>query len=142
MKTKFIISALALTTALFFSSCDDNDEVAKPVITILELGEDDSRTANVGDELHVEIDVLAEGTIDIIQLMIHPEGEHDEEEGHEEWELDTLYTKFEGLKNTSFHEHIDIDSLAEAGEYHFDFIVTDMEGNQSSAEADLIITNN
>ena len=54
----------------------------------------------------------------------------------------TGWGKFSGLKNTTFHEHVEISSTAEAGEYHFDFIVTDMVGNQSSAEAELQIVEN
>jgi hypothetical protein len=148
MNKKIFLIAITLATTLFFTACDDNDPIAKPEITILELGEGDSHgndhTAIIGSDVHIEVDVVAEGTIDYIQVRIHPEGEHEEEEEehegeHEEWEVDTIYTKFSGLKNTLFHEHIDIDLSAEAGDYHFDFVVTDMEGNQSSAEAELAI---
>ena len=143
MNTRIFLIAIAFTAGLFFTSCEKDDEVSKPVITIHELGEGDTHgndhTAKIGGELHMDIDILAEGKIDKIQVRIHPEGEHDEEGEHEEWELDTTYTNFSGLKNTTFHEHVKIDSTAEAGPYHFDFIVIDMEGNQSSAEAELQI---
>jgi len=146
MNTKVILSTLIFAAALFFTSCEKDEEVAKPQITILELGEGDSHgndhTAKVGGDLHMEVEVIAEGKIDYIQVRIHPEGDHDEAGEHEEWELDTVYTKFSGLKNTIFHEHAEIDTTAEAGKYHFDFVVTDMEGNQSSAEAELQISNN
>lgn len=145
MNSSVFFAAIALASGLFLSSCE-NDEVAKPVISILELGEGESHandfTAKIGGDLHMEIDIVAEGTINTIQVKIHPEGEHDDDDGHDEWELDTTYTKFSGLKNTTFHEHAEIDSLAEAGDYHFDFIVTDMEGNQSSAEAELELVEN
>ena len=144
MNSKILFSTLLLI-GLLFSACE-NDTPAKPVITINELGQGESHgndhTAKIGGELHMEIEVVAEGKINRIQVIIHPEGEHEEghEEGeHEEWEIDTTYTKFSGLKNTVFHEHLEIDSTAEAGDYHFDFIVTDMEGNQSSADAELEI---
>lgn len=144
MNTRIILIAIAFTAGLFFTSCEKDDEVAKPVITILELGKGDSHgndhTAKIGGELHIEVDIIAEGKISTIQVRIHPEGEHEEAGEHEEWELDTTYTKFSGLKNTTFHEHVEIGSTAEAGPYHFDFIVTDMEGHQSSAEAELEIT--
>lgn len=142
---KVFLIAITLGVALFFTACDnDDDPKAKPEITIMELGEGDSHgndhTAIIGSDVHIEVEVVAEGTIDYIQVRIHPEGEHEEEEGeHDEWEADTTYSKFSGLKNTTFHEHIDIDISAEPGEYHFDFVVTDMEGYQSSAEAELEI---
>jgi len=138
-KKAVIIAGLIIGGCFLFNSVDK--ETLKPVITILELGEGDSHvndhTAKIGGELHMDIDITAEGKIDYIQVRIHPEGEHDEEGEQEEWELDTTYTKFSGLKNTTFHEHVEIDSIADAGPYHFDFIVTDMEGNQTSAEAEL-----
>lgn len=142
MNTKLFLIAMAFVAGIFFTSCE-KDKVAKPAITILELGEGDTHgndhTAKIGGELHIEADVVAEGKIDKIQLRIHPEGEHDATGTIEEWELDTTYTKFSGLKNTTFHEHVDIANTAKAGDYHFDFIVTDMEGKQSSAEAELKI---
>lgn len=136
MNTRVFLIAIALTAGLFIASCNKEDEIAKPVIAIHELGEGDSHgndhTAKVGGELHMDVEVIAEGKIDKIQVIIHPEGAGT-------WELDTIYTKFSGLKNADFHQHVEIDSTAVAGPYHFDFIVTDMEGNQSSAEAELEI---
>lgn len=135
MKLKLTIAtALALTT-LFYACEDDDTSVSSPEIEILELGADNDSIATIGDEFHIEIDVVAEGTIDYIQVQIHSEFDQEEE-----WELDTTYTDdYNGLKNTTFHEHVDIDSNAEAGEYHFDFTVTDLEGNQTSAEADITL---
>lgn len=141
MKTRIFLIAIAITTVLFFSSCEKEAEM--PVITILELGNGDNhgndQTAKIGSDIHIEAEIVAKGKIDKVQVRIHPEGEHGTEGAHEEWEIDTTYTKFYGLKNTIFHEHLDIASEAEPGNYHFDFIVTDMEGNQSSAEADLLL---
>ncbi|WP_421918127.1 DUF4625 domain-containing protein [Marinifilum sp.] len=145
---KVILFAIALGVASLFTACDnDDDSIAKPEITILELGEGDThgdeRTATIGGELHMKVEVVAEGKIDKIQVRLHPEGEHHHKSAkadeHDEWEIDTTYTKFSGLKNTTFHEHLEIDLGAEPGEYHFDFVVTDMEGNQSAEDADIEI---
>lgn len=143
MKTKNLFTLLFIF-ALILNACkEDEPTIAKPVITILELGDGDSHgndhTASIGGDLHMEVEVVAEGKISTIQVILHPEGEHHNEAEHEEWEIDTVYTKFAGLKNTEFHEHLEIDEHAEPGDYHFDFIVTDMEGNQSSAEAEVEI---
>jgi hypothetical protein len=140
MKTKVFLTLLAITL-LIFNACQKDP--SPPEITILELGDGDSHgndhTAKIGGDLHMEVEVVAEGKIEKIQVRVHPKGEHDELGEHEEWEIDTTYTKFSGLKNTTFHEHLEIDLSAEPVDYHFDFIVTDMEGNQSSAEAELEI---
>jgi len=144
MKITSITVVLFIAAAFFFTACDDDDAVAKPAITILELGSGDSHgnehSALVGGELHIEADIIAEGKIDKINIRLHPEGEDEHSVSEDGWELDTTYTKFAGLKNTLFHEHVDIDPDAEPGVYHFDFVVTDMEGNQSNAEAEVVIT--
>ncbi len=135
---KNVFLVLVLTLGLFATACNKDHE--KPVIKLIELGQGDAHgndhTATVGGELHIEAEIEAEGKIQTVNVKIHPEGGHAK---NTEWELDTTYTKFSGLKNTTFHEHVDIDSTAEAGDYHFDFIVTDEEGNQSSVEAELKI---
>ncbi len=143
MKKRNLLVAITLGVAVFFTACDDDDTtIAKPEITITELGEGDSHgndhTGVAGSDLHVEAEIVAEGKIDLVQVIIHHEGEH-KSALETEWEVDTTYTKFTGLKNTIFHEHIDIAEWAEAGDYHFHFIVTDMEGNQSTAESELEI---
>lgn len=144
MKIKNLLALCALSATLFIA-CNKDEAPAKPVITIHELGDGDSHgndhTATIGKDLHIDVEVVAEGKIDKIQVKLHHEGDHhhDKSTQEEEWEIDTTYTKFAGLKNVEFHEHLDIDIEAEAGEYHFDFIVTDMEGNQSSADADIEI---
>lgn len=143
MNKRFFLFTIAIGMTLFFAACNDDETTfAKPEITILELGEGDNHgndhTAKVGGELHIEVEIVAEGKIEVVQLIIHPEGEH-KSAFEMEWELDTIYTKFAGLKNTTFHEHVDIAGWAELGEYHFDFIVTDMDGNQSSVESELDI---
>ena len=136
-KIKTIAVILAATSMVFFNACKKEEIPAKPVITIMEIGEGDTHgndhTATIGGEMHVEVEIIAEGNIDKVSVRMHSES------GIEGWELDTTYTKFSGLKNTTFHEHLEIDTTAVLGDYHFDFVVTDMEGNQSNAEADVLI---
>ncbi|MBN1820665.1 MAG: DUF4625 domain-containing protein [Prolixibacteraceae bacterium] len=145
MNKKIILIAIILGAVTFFTACNEDDPIAKPEVTILELGQGDSHgndhIAIVGGDVHIEAEIIAEGKINIVQVRIHPEGEHEEESDHEheEWEIDTTYTKFSGLIDPVFHEHIDIDISAEPGDYHFDIVVTDMLGYQSSAEAELEI---
>jgi len=142
MKKKILLIAIILGTATIFTACKD-DEVAMPEVALMELGVGETHgndhTAIIGSDLHIEAEIVAEGTIDLVQVIIHPEGEHKSAADEDEWELDTTYTRFSGLKNTTFHEHVEIDFSAEPGEYHFDMIVTDMRGYQSSAEAELEI---
>ena len=144
MKKQFYLLAIVIVAGLVLNSCKkDDEEVARPVVNLLELGEGDSHgndhTAKVGGECHIEAEITAEGTISLVTVKIHHENGHGKGILDEEWELDTTYTKFSWLKNATFHEHVEIDSTAEAGEYHFDMIVTDQQGYSASVEADLLI---
>ncbi len=135
MKVKRSLTVLVLIIALavVMSSCKkDDDPIPAPVITLLELGLENSHIGYVGDEFHIEAEVVAEGKIDKIEIEMHPE----EGEGEE---IHVEFTEFAGLKNLTFHEHIEIPDDAVPGEYHFHFVVTDMEGNQSSAEDEVTI---
>ncbi len=147
MNTKFKTLVVFFTVAIIaiLSSCDKNDEVVpKPIINSIEYGSGhdnpDSHTAYQGGDMHIEAEIVAEGKIDYIMVEIHPEGEEEDDHDHEEWEYDSTYTEgFTGLKNATFHKHIDIDATATPGDYHLHFIVVDMEGNQVMYEGELEI---
>lgn len=146
MKTTIKMMVIAAFSTALFMSCEPNETV-KPVIQNVELGMQNSKTATVGGDLHVEADIIAEGKIASIRLVIHPEGEEAHVPAYqavsklnasEEWELDSIYTGvYANLKNTQFHEHIDIPADAPTGEYHLHLIVTDLEGNQTTYEDEI-----
>ncbi len=139
MKIRTIIPTVSL--AMMIVSCD---KTGAPVIDFHELGYENSGTAEAGDELHMDAEVVAENKIDRIEVIIHPEGE-----GHKmttmillsegEWKFDSIYTEFSGLRNTGFHKHIDVPQSAESGHYHFHFSVTDLEGYQTVYEDEVEI---
>ena len=82
-----------------------------------------------GDDMHLEAEIVAEGLIKRIDVEIH------KEDGS--FEIEKSYTegKYIGVKNTEFHEHIDIPANAPLGEYHLHFTVTDQQGQTTLAEA-------
>jgi hypothetical protein len=136
MKTSKVVFTALILSIVLITSCSD---AGRPEVSSFELGYENSKTGVPGGELHMDAEVLAEGKIDVIQVGIHPEMDHKKgsarlESSAEGWEFDTTYTKFSGLKNTDFHEHIEIPEDAEPGHYHFHFSVTDMEGYQESYE--------
>ncbi len=144
MKTKAIFFILVLAVTTVFTACE-KEETPKPEINNFELGYENNKTVHAGEDLHIDAEIVALGKIDRIQIVIH---KHHHEHEHKsltalkhaaEWELDTVYTKFSGLKNTRFHEHIDIPEHAEEGEYAVHFIVIDMEGNTGSIDDELEI---
>jgi hypothetical protein len=139
MKTNILVT---FVVALLLVSCENTGP--KPEIDFLELGMENSKTVVAGEDLHMEADIVAENKIESIEVEIHPGGDHHEKSisrsvGLEEWEIDTVYVEFSGLKNTLFHEHIEVPENAEPGDYHFHFTVTDMEGYQSAYEDGLEI---
>lgn len=123
-------------------SCEnDDDKAAKPKVNLTELGLSNSKVGYIGKDLHVEAEIVAQGKIEKITIEIHPEGEehHSEAEEHDDDELKVVYTEFKGLKNATFHKHVDIPESLEPGDYHFHFEVVDMEGNQTLVEEELKI---
>jgi hypothetical protein len=134
----FVILAMAMITL----SCS-KDEVKMPEILEFELGYDNSKTVHAGNHLHIDADIIAENGIDVIEIEIHYEGEHAGSlkiaDAHHGWELEITYDKFRGLKNTTFHEDIEVPADAEPGEYHFHFRVIDMEGYTASYEDELVV---
>jgi hypothetical protein len=140
-----VFIAIAFTAGTFFTSCiKDSETNPKPVVKLTELGYENSKIGFTGTDLHIEADIVAEGKIENVAIEIHPGGEHEEKSSsivmHEgEWNVDTIYTKFSGLKNTIFHEHIDIPVHAEVGHYHFHLIVTNAEGQQTLVAEELEI---
>lgn len=127
---------------MMLNSCEKNEG---PKIKNVEIGTENSSKVYVGDELHVEATILAEKKIASIRLTIHSEehGTHVISSlkmrvaaiGATEWEVDSTYRGvYANVKNTEFHEHIDIPTNAETGSYHLHLYVTDMDGNQAIFE--------
>lgn len=129
-KLKSIVFFLAVFVAIGISSCEE--EPAAPTISGLEVGENNSKTATIGDELHLDAEIVAEGEIDKIEVELHSEDGTGED-------IDESFDNYSGQKNADFHEHIEIPATAVAGEYHFHLKVTDKEGQVTEAEADVDI---
>ena len=130
MKVNSIISlAAAAAILLFATSCNKEENPAKPTVNLTEVGHDNEKVAMRGDDLHLEADILAEGLIKRIDVEIHQE--------NGTYEIEKSYTegKYVGVKNVEFHEHIDIPADAPLGEYHLHFTVTDQKGQTTLAEA-------
>ncbi len=134
-QNKLVIVILVGFTFFTWLGCnkDEAPAVDKPKIEGLEVGYNNDRIAHPGSDLHLDAALLAPGGIASITLSIHPEGEAG-------WEFEREYTEgYEGLKNTDFHEHIDVPADAAEGEYHLHLTVTDQLGNTVEAESHLDI---
>jgi len=136
LSTLFLVSL-----CISLSSCSEKDEprIPAPVVNITELGSShdnpSNHTATIGADLHIAAEILAEGVIKEIRVEIHGEGGIN-------YEIEKVFaddSKYAGIKNVGFHEHIDIPTDAPAGEYHFHLTVVDQLGQTTMADADLIL---
>lgn len=139
MKNIFIlaVSVLLCIFNLTFVSCDNDDDqqtFAKPVASLAEVGEENCKEAVAGKDLHLEGDLTAEGLIARIDITIATADgkttivKQSYAEG-----------KYIGVKNTIFHEHLDIPENAVAGAYKVIFVVTDKLGQSTTFTSDLIV---
>ena len=130
MKKLVSIFTLLFALSLLFNGCEKIDP---PTITLHELGYENSKTVKQGSDLHVEAEILAEGKIQTIRVEIHPE----EHGVNSSWTVNQVFTKFEGYKNTEFHEHFEATADALTGAYHFRIEVVDQEGNVGYFETEI-----
>ena len=133
-----LVFALFLT--LLACEKEEEDNNVKPVISEIELGIDNSHEAYAGADFHIEASLIAENGIKTVVLSIHPENGHKKSiNSGDGWEFDSVFTEFEGLKNTQFHKHINISAEADTGHYHLHFTVIDKLGNSATIEEEIEI---
>lgn len=144
---KIIKSILVLSIFTFIAtSCSDENEVVvfkAPVISNLEVGageheegdkgkhDHEEGVGHIGEDLHIEADIVAEGKIASITVEIH-----NEKTGKDVVEK-TFTGEFVGLKNTKFHKHVDIPATTVEGDYHFHLKVVDQQGQSTEKEMDI-----
>jgi hypothetical protein len=142
MKRTVLMIAL-LYSVTFFTSCTDKKD-EKPTIDIHELGYENSKKVKAGEELHIDAEVVANNKIDKIRIEIHHDGDDHKSKllflNNDEWAFDSTYTEYAGLKNAEFHKHIKVPAHAEAGHYHFQFSVSDQEGNLTIIDDEIEVT--
>ena len=130
---KTISLLLIVSGMILFNSCNKDDEdIVKPVISDLELGIGNSHVGYQGADLHIEAEIEAVNNIDVISVEIH------QEEGSSD-EIEATYDEYAGLKNTTFHKHVDIPAETPTGTYHVHITVTDQEGYQTMVEEEIEI---
>ncbi len=136
MKKILVFAASVLLAVSSLSSCkkESSNVIAKPVINLTEVGHKNSKVATIGKDMHLEGTIEAEGLIKEINVEIHKEG------GKFEIEKSFKEGKYIGVKNTKFHEHIDIPANAPEGEYHLHFTVIDKQGQTATSEVHIKVT--
>jgi|LAHS01.1.fsa_nt_gb hypothetical protein len=139
MKNKFLLGVFALLSVftLSLTSCDDDDDVktANVQITNTELGEENSKEALIGGDLHIEAAIQSEAKIKLIELQI----KQSNGSGliYQQYNEKGYANKYVGVLNTVFHEHIDIAKDFMPGKYHFTLTVTDVNSAKKTWEEDI-----
>ena len=127
MKTRALLMAMVCTMVAALTACDSDDDnnehLTGPTATFTEVGRDNSHEVAAGGELHVEADIEAEGLIERITVRIKT-GADEETLVEETWETG----KYVGVRNTEFHEHIDIAPETPLGECVLTLSVWDAQG--------------
>ena len=121
---------LVIFALVLFISCKDEEVTPAPVISGVEIGSGNSKTVVRGKDLHLEAQLVAEGTIREAEVHIHGSG----------WEHELRFPELTGKKNGEIHTHIDIPAETPTGHYHVHISVTDEKGQTTEAESDLEIT--
>ena len=138
MKKNLLFKAILIfgLCMFIFSSCknDDPNNAAKPVINLTEIGAENSKTVTAGSDLHLEGEIIAESLIKRIDIEIHQK-----QGGDFKITQSFIDGKYIGVKNVTFHEHIDIPAEAPDGEYQLNFAVTDQLGQTEMKKSELMI---
>lgn len=138
MKSIISISAAIILSVftLFITSCNGDDDVTpSPKVTLTEVGLENSKKGMAGGDFHIEGEITAEGRIAGIKVAIV-----DAKSGAEVFAKTYSDSKYVGVKNAEFHEHIEIPADLAAGNYRLLLIVTDALGGSTTVSENITVT--
>ncbi|MXN93240.1 DUF4625 domain-containing protein [Flavobacterium sp. Sd200] len=133
-KITAIFSLIAIASLTSCSNDDDAAPVAALTVEFTEVGHGGTPPhAHAGEDLHLEAEILAEAKIANVVIEIHSETDASAPE------ITAAYSDYNGLRNATFHKHVDIPATQPAGIYHLHLTVTDANGQTKTAESNLEI---
>ncbi|MHA7941740.1 DUF4625 domain-containing protein [Formosa sp. 3Alg 14/1] len=114
---------------VFLTSCNNDDDediiLESPTISEVEVGLYNNELGVVGEDFHLNAEILAGDLIDIVKVNIEQKSD---ETYAEEWSYEITWDKYQGLKNATMHQHFDIPAEAPKGKYDFIITITDQNG--------------
>lgn len=135
-KQNFVLAVCYALILTVLSSCAKQENpLAEPVISQVEIGASHSKQVNAGEELHIDALIRAEAAIDRIVVEIHPEGGG--------FSIDKVFVEdiYRGKRQVHFHEHLQIPANTAAGAYHFHLWVEDSHGRVARFDTEIEILN-
>ena len=142
----FAIIAIAAMFSLTSCSSDDEGDVTKPVINLIEP--EDGATLTIGDEngVHFEMEVSDDTALGSYKIDIH-----NNFDGHNHatrasdgsttpFVFNKTYNDISGQRNATVHHHdIVIPANATPGKYHLMVYLVDQAGNESYAAREIVL---
>ena len=148
MRKIFYYISLVLVASVLITACskdtssgedpkkkEDNKPTAAPTFTDTEVGEDNSKTVQIGKQLHIETTVRAEAGIKSVTLKIQYKGE-----GTSSFNVNTDFPKAVGNNNGTIHNHYTVPKDAKEGDYQVTLTVTDKLDRAASINEIIKIT--
>ena len=125
----FTVSVVILLAILSFSCSKDNkNDTVPPKIENIELGEKNSKIAEIGDELHIEALLTAEESVEEVKLQITYQG------NESTFKVEETFPNLKGLKGGNIHKHFYIPTDAKEGNYNFLLSITDQKGKTTQVK--------
>jgi hypothetical protein len=147
MKKTILYISIA-TIFIAFASCNENEDLIKPVINLIEP--EDEAAFKPGSAIHFEMELSDDTELKSYKVEIHSNFDG---HGHSatiakvrtlEIQVPFSYSNswdVSGLKNTHIHHHeIVIPENATTGHYHFMVYCTDKAGNESHVAREIEIS--
>lgn len=137
MKKEFKHFLLAILAVLALGSCQEDTEpnLPSPSIDNVEVGLNNDEIGVIGEDFHLNADLLAGELIEQVQVQINP---IDEESYEAYWDFELIWDEYKGTK-PNVHKHFDIPEDAVEGVYDFLIIVTDQNGTSTEEKRSITI---
>lgn len=138
MKEEFKYFLLAIIAVLALGSCQKDTEpnLPSPSIDNVEIGLNNDEIGVIGEDFHLNADLLAGELIELVKIQINP---IDEESYEAYWDFEVIWEEYKGARNTTVHKHFDIPEDAVEGFYDFLIIVTDQNGTITEEKRSITI---
>ncbi|GAB3011166.1 hypothetical protein GCM10027284_33020 [Cyclobacterium sediminis] len=138
MKKEFKHFLLAIIAVLALGSCQEEAEpnLPSPSIDNVEIGLNNDEIGVIGEDFHLNADLLAGELIELVKIQINPIAEESYETY---WDFELIWEEYKGARNTTVHKHFDIPEDAVEGFYDFLIIVTDQNGTITEEKRSITI---
>lgn len=126
------------TLLLLLGSCQEDVEpdLLSPSINDIEVGLNNDEIGVIGEDFHLNADILAGELIEEVIIQIKPIAE---ESYVAYWDFELIWDEYKGVRNTNVHKHFDIPEDAVEGVYDFFIIVTDQNGTKTEVKRQITI---